>query len=178
MKYLSTLLLAFLLLNSCGDICEDFSEDKKLDNRTNQESDIEDYEFKFYRNTSLNIIEEEHYRSLRFAEGNNLVFECRYTFADDPDIADDEYSETIFFEIRPELSEFSISGSELKDSNAVFGISCYCFDGSYYYINNGTIKGVKIGENEWKINIEVAESTPKRDFTREISGNFLAAEKE
>ena len=177
MKYFSTLFVALLWLSSCGDICiEDLAEDKNHGSITNQESDVENYEFKFYRNTSLQITEEEHYRSLRFAEGANLVFECRYTYEDNPDVADDEYSETIFFEVNPEVSQFTISDSELKDSKAMFGISCYCFDRSYYHIENGTIKGVKTGENEWEIAIEVAESTPKRDFTRKISGKFIAGD--
>lgn len=104
--------------------------------------------------------------------GENLVFEYIFEAHDEENIADDEYSETIRFEIDPTLEQFSYSDDELLNIKTVFTQYCYC----YFALTDsknvnpiGTISGEKISENEWKININV---TFYGDEEKIVNGDF------
>jgi hypothetical protein len=104
--------------------------------------------------------------------GENLVFEYRFDAYDNKQIADDEYSETVRFEIDSKLDKFSYSDDELLDIKAVFTQYCYCgFSLSESKNDNpkGTISGEKISNNEWKIKINI---TFYGDVEKVINGNF------
>ena len=88
--------------------------------------------------------------------GENLVFEYFFEAHDEENIADDEYSETIRFEIDPKLEQFSYSNDELLNIKTVFTQYCFCYFALTESKNvkpKGTISGEKISENEWKIKI-------------------------
>jgi hypothetical protein len=104
--------------------------------------------------------------------GENLVFEYRFVANDDKEIADDEYSETVRFEIDSKLDKFSYSDDELLNIKAVFTKNCYCdFSLTESKIVNpkGTISGEKISNNEWEIKINI---TFYGDEEKVINGNF------
>jgi len=104
--------------------------------------------------------------------GENLVFEYRFDAYDEEQIADDEYSETVRFEIDSKLDKFSYSDDELLNIKAVFTKYCYCgfaLTESKNVNPKGTISGEKISNNEWKIKINI---TFYGDKEKVINGNF------
>jgi hypothetical protein len=104
--------------------------------------------------------------------GENLVFEYRFDAYDEEQIADDEYSETIRFEIDSKLDKFSYSDDELLNIKAVFTPYCFCYlplTESKNVDPKGTISGEKTSNNEWKIKINI---TFYGDEVKVIHGNF------
>ena len=106
------------------------------------------------------------------ASGENLVFEYRFNAEDDAQIADDEYGETIRFEIDEDLNEFSYSNTELATMKLVFSRDCFCYfpmDVSKNVDPTGSISGQKISDKQWNIKIDV---TFYGEDTRTIEERF------
>tara|TARA_B100000768_G_scaffold102680_1_gene95560 strand:+ start:162 stop:656 length:495 start_codon:yes stop_codon:yes gene_type:complete len=143
--FIKVLLITSLVLTSCSK-----------ENKENEEYFL----YNFSENKQLNIetYDESYMKYGNIEEGSNLVFEYEYSAEDAVNIADDEYSESIRFEINPLLTEFNYEGSELSDIKAVFSKSCYCFfdyDSDKDVPPTGTISGEKISNTEWNISIDV-----------------------
>lgn len=93
-------------------------------------------------------------------EGGLLVFEYRYTFEDKPNIADDEYTERLLFQVDADRDEFTIAGTdELEGALTLFRQYCFCFFEGDLYPENGVITGKKRNENEWEVTIDLAINT-------------------
>lgn len=91
-------------------------------------------------------------------KGENTVFKYRFDAEEEENIADDEYGETIQFEIETGLREFSYSNSELSEIALVFTKYCFCYfplEPSKNVPPMGSISGQKISNHRWKININV-----------------------
>ena len=143
--FIKVLLITSLVLTSCSK-----------ENKENEEYFL----YNFSENKQLNIetYDESYMKYGNIEEGSNLVFEYEYSAEDAVNIADDEYSESIRFEINPLLTEFNYEGSELSDIKAVFSKSCFCFfdyDSDKDVPPTGTISGEKISNTEWNISIDV-----------------------
>ena len=144
--FVKILLITSLIYTSCSKENEEYNEEYFL--------------YNFLENKQLNIetYDESYMKYGNIEEGSNLVFEYEYSAEDAVNIADDEYSESIRFEINPLLTEFNYEGSELSDIKAVFSKSCYCFfdyDSDKDVPPTGTISGEKISNTEWNISIDV-----------------------
>lgn len=118
------------------------------------------FRFNFYQNSQLEIVANEgtYQKWANRKEGNKLVFEYEFTADDEPMIADDEYSETIRFEIEKNTEQFILTGTNLTTSKATLTKYCFC----YFPIEpgkdvkpTGEIKGTKISDNQWEITIAV-----------------------
>jgi len=158
MKRTILLLTVLLILLSCDE----------------KESNLDTYSYTFTENSELIIttIEESYMRFGSVEEGQNLVFKYRFKAHDEVQIADDEYAETIQFEIDPQLENFNYLNQELMNSNLVFAKHCFCFF-PFDELKNvdpiGIISGKKISNKEWNISINV---TFYGDEERNISGIF------
>jgi len=134
----------------------------------------DNYSYTFQENAQLVIepyFEGSYMKGSTIVNGSNLVFSYVFEAAEEENIADDEYSEIIRFEIEPGLTEFSYSNSELNEINAVYSESCFC-DFSNELKNTlpkGTISGTKISETKWDIMIDVTFYT---DDLKNISNSF------
>ena len=120
----------------------------------------ETYSYTFRENAKLNIetYEDSYMKYGRVEEGANLVFEYKYKAEDAENIADDEYSELIRFEIESSLDKFNYSDDELSNINAVFTKECFCWFDSDEKKNvspTGTISGKKLSETEWDITFDI-----------------------
>lgn len=120
----------------------------------------ETYSYTFQENSQLRIepiFEGSYMKNGTVINGNNLVFSYEYVADDAENIADDEYSEIIRFEIDPALTEFSYSDNELDEINAVYSEYCFCHfvDESKNTSPQGTISGKKISNTQWQISIDV-----------------------
>ncbi|MFD1294982.1 hypothetical protein ACFQ5N_14150 [Lutibacter holmesii] len=159
MKTTYLFLIIILLFVSCSD--SDSKQDK--------------YYYTYTEDSELTIasIENSYMKYGNVENGENLVFEYRFDAYDEEQIADDEYTEIIRFEIDPELDKFSYSNEELQHINSVFTKSCFCFfpqDESKDVNATGTISGEKIDSNKWKISIDV---TFYGDEKRTFEENFI-----
>lgn len=87
--------------------------------------------------------------------GENILFEYNHSGAQCDDILDDEWGEKLTFIINKETTDF-----ELKDGD-VINIKCFYqeygvwVNHNQYQIKEGTIKGKKLSENIWEINVSV-----------------------
>jgi len=140
----------------------------------NKETNSDTYSYTFTESSTLIIstIEESYLKYGTIEDGENLVFEYRFDAYDEVQIADDEYAETIKFEIDSELESFNYSNDELLNTNLVFSKHCFCYF-PYDELKDvnpiGIITGEKLSNNEWEITINV---TFYGDEQRTINGNF------
>ena len=151
------LIMAFIII-SCSD--NDFEQDV--------------YNYTFTENSDLIVSSrEDSYMKYGVIEGGeNLVFEYRFDAYDEEQIADDEYTEFIRFEIDSELESFSYSNEELLSIELVFTKACFCYfplDESKDVSPKGMISGEKISNEKWKIKIDLIFYG---DDNRAIEGKF------
>lgn len=118
------------------------------------------FSFNFYQNSELELVANEgtYQKWANRKEGNKLVFEYEFTADDEPMIADDEYSETIRFEVEKNTEQFTLKEANLTTSKATLTKYCFC----YFPIQpekdvqpTGEITGTKISENQWEISVAV-----------------------
>ncbi|NJB70006.1 hypothetical protein GGR42_000468 [Saonia flava] len=113
----------------------------------------------------------------KIVDGENLVFEYFFQHPDQENIADDEYSERIIFEMDASLSSFSISNTTLTEYNTYFDEYCFCGLQGSTPITFGTIKGTKIDENRWDITLNVSFEMYDETRTKEVNHRFVLTEK-
>ena len=158
MKQIFTLLIVTICMLSCSD--EEIDGDKYAYSYTNKSDLI------------ISTSEDSYMKFGTVASGENLVFEYRFNAEDDAQIADDEYGETIRFEIDEDLNEFSYSNTELATMKLVFSRDCFCYfpmDVSKNVEPTGSISGQKISDKQWNIKIDV---TFYGEDTRTIEERF------
>ena len=127
---------------------------------SDDESNGDTYTYSYFENSELVIanLEDSYMKFGNVEQGQNLVFEYRFDAYDNVQIADDEYSETIRFEIDKGLTEFSFSNDDLAQIKPAFTKYCFCYFGMEAAKNvdpTGTISGKKIADNKWDIHIDV-----------------------
>ncbi|WP_372755591.1 hypothetical protein [Mariniflexile sp.] len=122
---------------------------------------MDSYIYHFFKDKNLSIISnnETYIKYGQIDDGDNLVFEYRYSTQGEVDIIDDEYFENIRFEIYNNIDEFSFTNEELTtNSKIVLWKGCNCFF-EYYpekdILPTGTISGKKLSDTEWTISIDV-----------------------
>lgn len=138
------------------------------------DSNQDEYTYSYFDKSELTINsrEDSFMKYGIIKSGENLVFEYRFDAYDEEQIADDEYSETIRFEIDSKLDKFSYSGDELLSIKPVFTPYCFCYfpqNESKNVDPKGTISGEKISNNKWKIKINI---TFYGDEEKVINENF------
>jgi len=112
----------------------------------------------------------------QITKGQNWVFQYTYKAADIAEIADDEFSETVIFELTP-TSRNKIKQKIAKTKHPfIYLKSCYCKDAGPIEIKKGTIKGYKLNPNTWhfELTLEVPNltdvATPRK--LKHIKGDF------
>ncbi len=158
-KHISLLYISFLII-AC--------------NNGDSPTENDQHFYRFFNNSALSIVQQEA-SYMKFGSvdsGNKVVFQYEFIADDEVDIADDEYTETIMFEIDRKLTSFSYADDELLEINAILSSYCYCFfpiTDEKDTAPTGIISGEKISDYEWDILIDV---TFYGDDDRTISGRF------
>ncbi|MFI1743544.1 hypothetical protein [Thalassobellus sediminis] len=141
-KYL-LLLFLFMVLFSCTD---------------NLNKEV--YRYEFYENSDLSVsqVEGSYLKYGIISEGDKVVFKYNYVAEDEEQIADDEYSESIFFYIDSNIDSFNFVGEDLLNSKTTLTKYCFC----YFPSSNeksvdptGAISGKKIDNNRWSIDFDI-----------------------
>lgn len=106
-----------------------------------------------------------------------LSFEYHYIGAQNDQVADDELSEIVYFNIKPDKTgKFLLSGNDLKQAQAHFYRGCFCMNRGTHLIESGTIRGVKMSKTTWYINANVMVKMQNGDshemVNKKIKGYF------
>ena len=129
-------------------------------------------DFNLLTNSAISITEDTVITQLEIIAGNNLVFEYEYEANEKKNIADDEYFETILFEIHPDSTTFSFTDGDLQNLNAVFRRSCFCPLPFAVRIEKGTISGMKEEDGKWRIEVDVEIDLDFSTINRTYSQTF------
>ena len=115
-------------------------------------------------------------QTFQITEGKNWVFQYQYIAADVAEIADDEFTESIFIEIPQSNDKHFYKKLGLKKQKAIYLKSCYCPDAGPLQIEKGSIKAKKLNENTWFVKIQFVIPTKSdgqnNSITKKIEGNF------
>lgn len=96
--------------------------------------------------------------------GENYVFKYLYEKYNEPGWVDGEYYESILLEIPVSEDNFLYDSDGLKRLNTAFEYYCYCSVLGLIKADSGTISGIKIDDNNWKIELNAR-------FSGEQDGN-------
>jgi len=166
MKNIAILFVISIFLISCSK-----SDD---DNPGNPEEE----NYIVYPNSSLVVSNTENGTFLEVEAGNKLVFEYRYSTEGRPEIADDELTEVIYFELDPNTENFSINQDDFEDTKTYLGKFCFCGRTGYFQVTSGEINGQKIGDLQWDVSldvkafIEAENDIPEITFEAQAMGDF------
>ncbi|MBC7382984.1 MAG: hypothetical protein H7296_08310 [Bacteroidia bacterium] len=120
------------------------------------------------------------YFDLSYDKGKKWVFMYSYKAKDYEMIADDEYFESIIFEIDPPKGNtFSIKTPQFLNAKVIYNRGCFCPDAGLRQLYEGTITGRKNEKNIWVVSIDVQiEPRPGREglaVNKKLKGNFKSA---
>lgn len=111
--------------------------------------------------TNKEIIESNFYKNARISDvypyietGDMVVFNRYYMKEDLKEVADDEYSEDLYFEVAADIDSFNYHDSELLDLNINWNRYCFCAFADTLILKNGNITGSK-NNNIWEISVDL-----------------------
>ncbi|MFY8019892.1 MAG: hypothetical protein ACOVP1_01795 [Bacteroidia bacterium] len=116
----------------------------------------------FAKNSSLKVGPWDNgYLPFVFEKGTNWVFKYHFKSKDYKMVADDEYTETLTFEIPPQkANSFSVKG-DLRKYKFVYSPNCFCKDAGAREVKSGLMRGRRIGKDKWEISLVLM--VPQRD---------------
>jgi hypothetical protein len=130
--------------------------------------------FSIHPDSMLSYTAGETIYSVTIKTGNWLVFD--YQFIRDPDSshADDEYLQTLMFQVQNSSSEFSYSEKQFTDNKAIVGTIYYGIGAGYFPVRSGSIQGKKITQKNWFVNADVTFFNPElnRNYRLVLSDTF------
>ena len=109
--------------------------------------------------------------SISFSEGDKIVFHYILQRPQNPNIADDEVSENIVFQIDSNLTEFNYSNQDLIPLMTHYFESCFCLPESVEIIS-GNVSGQKINETKWDLTLDLNINFQGSTITKNIIGRF------
>lgn len=106
----------------------------------------------------------------QISPGNNLVFRYTHTGPDCKNIADDEYTEFLVFQVPPGATAFEYRNDQLKNVLCYFNRLCFC-PLNTVSVSSGTIKGTKTSATKWnvEVNIDLPGSSNKLILSKTFS---------
>ncbi len=131
-------------------------------------------EYSFTENSRIALDNQEPHPFIKIESGENLVFKYYFQKEDNENISDDEYSEAIFFEIDSDVDHFSYTNEELASINTYFDKYCFCIREGSTPIIEGIIKGNKIENLSWDIEIDISFIDNNKKTSRKIKATFLS----
>ncbi len=105
------------------------------------------------------------YFDANYSKGKKLVFLYTYKAKEYEMLADDEYFESIVFEINPPKgNSFMITPNQFESSKVIFNRSCFCPDAGNRQLYDGIISGKKGAKNIWVVSYDIQiEPRPGRE---------------
>jgi hypothetical protein len=128
----------------------------------------------WFQNRNLKLLDKsKQLQYYQITKGQNWVFQYTYKAADIAEITDDEFSESVIFELT-QTSRNKIKQKIAKTKHAfIYLKSCYCPDAGPMQILKGSIKAKKLNQHTWHVKIQFElPSKSDRNRTKKIEGNF------
>lgn len=110
----------------------------------------------YYENSAIEYDEEKLNKQnlYRVGNGTKRVFEFHHNNAGEP--GNHSVAPTIIaFEVDPSLDRFELRATDLLDANAVYIQDCRCQDKGIHPLNDGVIKGQRISQALWRIELDI-----------------------
>jgi hypothetical protein len=144
--------LSFIILTYFSSCTSDKNEndcypETVISNWTTENEIMIDFDTEFERN------------NYSVVDGNKLLFKYNHTGAQCDHIIDDEWGERLIFQVENNNADFEFVDEEILLTNCFYQHNGAWVNHNQYQVKNGTIKGEKISENEWKIIVNI-ETTP------------------
>lgn len=130
------------------------------------------YTADFYPGNEIDLYEEGELTSAMWKPGNKTVFVATYRHDPEPMMIDDEIHWEIWFEVDQDLEEFLISGDDLEKANAQFANLCFCRPAGFFSVTSGCIKGEKISDTQWQVDINIVTRKEDATFVKMLSMIF------
>lgn len=118
----------------------------------------ETFEYSFFKSKHIDTTKllvpdpQFEFYSYQINAGDKSVFSYTYNFRDCPEIADDEGSRKILFEIPQNADSFLLNdSSKLRSAKCILSLSCECYPSQPFFIKAGSIEGRKINADTWNI---------------------------
>ena len=113
----------------------------------------------FFENSELQIdaIPDSNDLEIDVKTGNKLVFKLLQYEDPIPEVADDETTRIVYFEVDADATEFLINSENFSEYKVVTGLSASI--ANIKYVEQGEIAGEKINDNEWKISLNTSAVT-------------------
>lgn len=110
----------------------------------------------FFENSKLQIDSNANSENLEIdvKTGDKLVFKLLQYEDPIAEVADDELTKILYFEVDADATEFIINSDNFSEYNAVIGMSSSI--AIIRYVNQGEITGEKMNDNEWKLSLNTA----------------------
>ena len=108
-------------------------------------------------------------------KSNSVMFEYKYIASQNDAMSDDEYTETLAFNIVPDKTgKFTLKGGDLQKAQGYFYKGCFCMDRGYMPIVDGIITGAKLSKTVWYVTINVTVKSKQGEaeqlITKKIKG--------
>ncbi len=126
---------------NCAFTCLDANEPDVISNGC---LDNWDCQFKFTPQSSVDITKNE-----GLASGDKTVFQMINSTEGAVEIADDEFTNILVFELDESQSSFSVEGDELSTMNVHFRRVCFCVDRGFQAVTVGCMQGEKQPDGTW-----------------------------
>lgn len=175
---LSGLFLAFLLLQACNNddvvipTCENcnFTCLDMIDNEvfTSNCRDNYDCMYRVFTQSEVDIEEEKGFKS-----GDKNVFLMETETEGEPNIADDEFKNTLVFELDESQNSFSVDGNALSDMNVYFKRTCFCTEVEFKPVATGCLQGEKQTDGTWFVQGNLTISYSWGDFEVKVDAQFV-----
>ncbi|MFK7921992.1 MAG: hypothetical protein AB8H47_08545 [Bacteroidia bacterium] len=129
--------------------------------------------YSYVEGQSIEIVHDSVNQStfVEIVNGDKLVFKYLYTADDEDYIADDEYTENIYFEIDPEVESFSFRDEEMADIQLTIQPICFCVP-LIYEPRIGSLSGKRLNNTTWEVSLDVSYeqygSTTEINFTEKF----------
>ncbi len=143
------------------------------DDNIDKKNETEEIILSFVPNSQIEIEKVNELALAKVVKGEKLVF--KYSFSDEGNlnIADDEYYESILFQVPKGVNEFVFKNKDLVEALVYFDSRCFCPSKDSLVISKGEITGKKVNEKEWEINIDVELLVDDVLIEKKVQGNFI-----
>ena len=117
------------------------------------------YSYEFYPSSKIDTTTVDMRLFFQIKPGNDLVFSYTHEGPACKSIADEEYSDKLVFQVPATSNSFLYENNQLTDARCLFIKIAFWTNGAYK-VNSGFVKGTKISDTEWdvEINVDVGSS--------------------
>lgn len=105
----------------------------------------------------------------QIVEGTNVVFQYDIAFAECEWILDDEYGETVTFELRKDQNKIDLHDSELSSITMVYNEWGAWANSRKVPVQKGRLTGEKVKSNVWLIDFEIEADAINTDEAKMVS---------